>query len=258
MVTWLALAVVLQNQEKELGFFELEELKWKATRDVRNGAGEWTILAPSEGEGPVSGKITYRVVDDRVYFAWAVDDQRIEMVVDKQEGLVVNHGDKTFLKLDIKLLESVFGGEVKEPEEEKFEHEEMEEGTMNFGVAQFQSVINLNPVPKWVSTITTELNGRKMTLVTHRMLRDDGSLRGEIKQWFPVGTWLTEKATVRTIDEEGKETRAEIAAKVLDLSGRLRREDIEIPPGSYEGYTDSMEEGAAQALLMMLFAMKGR
>ena len=258
MVTWLALAVVLQNQGKEIGFLELEELKWKATKDVRNGAGEWTLVVPAEGEGTVTAKVTYRVVDDRNYMSWTVEDQRFELFASDDEGVVVDHKERSFFKLDVNLVSALFGVKEGEPKNEKYEPEKVEEGTMKFAVAQFQSVLMMNPVPKWASTTSTKINGRKMTLVTHRLVRDDGSLRGEVKQWFPEGTWITERATVRTVDEEGKETFAEINAKVLDLSGRLKKQDVGIPPSAYEGYTDSLGEDQAQALLMMLFALKGR
>lgn len=258
MVTGLLLAAVLNSQGKEISFLELEELKWKATKDIKSGSAEWQMTVPgADGEGQ-QVRVLYRAAGERILIEWRVDDQRFEIGMWEDGAIIVNHTEKRYFSIDQETIKAIKGESSKSKEEEKFEPVKVEEGTFRLVVSQFQTFIQMNPHPKWVSTTSVEVDGKTMTLVTHRATRDDGSLRGELKQWFPQGKWIAERATFEAFSEEGAKVWGEATVKSMDLSGRLKPEDVKVPKSSYTGYSSDLDEETGYHLLNLLLSMRGQ
>ncbi len=254
----LVIAALPLYQGKEIGFLELEKLKWTAAKDIKQGFAEWEFVLPTENGEVQRVKVVYRTAGEKYYLMWSFEDQRYEMLMTDEESLVVNHTAQAFVKLDTKKFREFYGYKEGDEEQEYVPKVAEEDGTMHLHITHFQAYVIMNPVPQWVSTEAVELNKRKMTLVTHRVLREDGTLRCEVKQWFPEGSWIAEKVSALTVDSEGKKFNGEAAVKVMDLSARLKPSDITIKESSYKGYQTNMDEQQAFAMLMLLMGVRGQ
>src|SRR6185503_18345764 len=103
---------------KEISFVELEKLKWEATKDIKNGAGEWEMRAPGEDGDVQRVKVVYRCVDENYYLNWTMGEQRFEMAMSDKESLVVNHEAKLYFKIDTEAFRKIYGID-EEPKKER-------------------------------------------------------------------------------------------------------------------------------------------
>jgi hypothetical protein len=255
----LILSVVAPSLDgKEIGFLELEKKKWNAVKDIASGAGEWKFVVPTEDGTSVNVDVHYKTANEKYYLSWAFNDQRIEMLMGDRESVVVHHGIKAIAKIDTKKFYELTGIDADERKKGEFEPTvPKDEGTINLAISNFQPMVSMNPVPKWVSTESVIVDKKRMTLVTHRVTKDDGTVRCEVKQWFPEGKWIAERVTTVGVDTAGRKFKGEVSVKVLDLTSRLKPDDIKINTAVLKDYSGSLEDEDAFGMLMLLMGLRG-